>query len=231
MESLKRYRKFYLSFKGRLNRKAYISITIKELLLLTLYSGVFIALPNLTNQEIGKFITILSLIIMGIMFVVITATIVASQITSVVKRIHDLDFSGYWILLIFFLEIIFNWVLTFITIPLLVIIILFIGLVIFFIYFIGVFFIRGTKGENKYGPDPLQEGKLHIPQLSKSILLPIIGLPIICLVASLSTLFIEKGFNEGWEGIKKGYSEEWKRTKKEMKNLIKEGLEEDMEQQ
>lgn len=47
-----------------------------------------------------------------------------------VRRLHDLDKSGWWLLLIF--------------IPL-------IGIIILIIWFVG----RGTEGANRFGPDPL----------------------------------------------------------------------------
>lgn len=49
-----------------------------------------------------------------------------------VRRLHDLDKSGWWVLLWF--------------IPL-------IGAVVLIIWFVG----RGTPGENRFGPDPLND--------------------------------------------------------------------------
>ena len=79
----------------------------------------------------------------------------------------------------------------------------FVQLFIIFGGIICLYFLKGTKGDNKYGPDPLQKGNLHIPKLSKKVLLWIIGLPVICLITLSSTIIIKKGFKGGLEEVQK----------------------------
>ena len=209
MKSIREYFKFYNSFKGRINRKTYILILLKETFVLLLYTGGFFISATAVEHIESKVVIAPFLIIMGIMFFVISIVIAVSQITSLVKRLHDLNFSGYWVLLIFFLEIVLSLILELseisgIQLPLLVeIIVSIMAVILFLVGFIGLFFIKGTKGDNKYGPDPLQEGNLNIPKLSKSALMLLVGLPVIFLFSSLSMFVIKKGFKGGLEEIQK----------------------------
>ena len=68
MKSLRRYLKYHTSFKGRLNRKAYIVITIKDTLAIFLYTCAFmVCLAFFEESETDKSITnILILVTMGI---------------------------------------------------------------------------------------------------------------------------------------------------------------------
>lgn len=59
-----------------------------------------------------------------------------------VRRLHDTDRSGFWLLLIFF--------------PL-------IGSIILLIFFI----MSGTRGSNRFGPDPIEVGEPELAQRSR----------------------------------------------------------------
>ena len=113
MKSIREYFKFHSSFKGRFSRKAYISITLKETLLLVLYLSnikcVAAVSSTLENLVIGRFIVVLITII----FFSICISIYVSQSACIVKRLHDLNLSGYWFLLASFLTgvfvLVFGW--------------------------------------------------------------------------------------------------------------------------
>ena len=210
MESLKQYFKFHSSFKGRMNRKAYIFISVKEILLLFLYIPVLVvAIFALMNQEISKFITVPILMIIGIILFVIVVTGIVLQTTCLVKRTHDLNLSGYWVLLVVCLEIVLNIIFelvdsSVIQVSFLVeILLLLIALVMFLGWFIGCLFIRGTKGDNKYGPDPLEKGNLHIPRLSRLVLKLLIFLPVICFISLTSIIVFKTGVSGGLENMQK----------------------------
>ena len=237
MKSIREYFKFHNSFKGRINRKAYIVNLIKELFVLLLYTGsFFMSVVSMEHLE-SKVVVVPCLIIMGIMFFIVCITTATSQITSLVKRLQDLNFSSYWILLIFFLQIALNVILrlidaSIIQVPFLVeIIILLTALILFLVCFIYLFCIKGTKGDNKYGPDPLQEGNLNIPKLSKKVLLLVIGLPVISLIALSSIVVIKKGVKGGLEEMQKTLEEagtaieERQIEKKEQGEFLKKKLE------
>ena len=190
---------------------------------------------------------------MALIFFAICIFLYVSQMTCIVKRLHDRDLSGYWLLLasilagvsisIFklnetteqspflvemitsfvFLTVFLYWFLlsfllagvfdimfgrdiTTMTTQLPLTVEVIFGLMLLFILLgsvIYLFFLKGTKGDNKYGPDPLQEGNLHVPKLSKKVLLLVVGLPTIYLVILSPIIVIKKGFKGGLEEIKK----------------------------
>jgi uncharacterized membrane protein YhaH (DUF805 family) len=61
---------------------------------------------------------------------IVTLAILAPSICAAIRRMHDKDKSGWWLLILF--------------VPL-------IGL----LYILYLFVTRGTEGDNRFGPDPL----------------------------------------------------------------------------
>ena len=211
IQSIREFFKFHSSFKGRINRRVYISITIKEILLILLYVSVFaVAMIALMDQDISKFITVPILTITVIMLFVIGITGMVSQITCWVKRVHDLNLPGYWVLFIICLDVVLNIIFelidsSVIQLPLLLeILLILVAFVAFLVSFICLFFLKGTKGDNRYGPDPLQEGSLRIPRLSKSVLTLLIVLPVLFLIALTSVIIFKGGVSGGLEDMQKG---------------------------
>ena len=237
MNSLKQYFKFHFSFRGRLNRKAYILIILKELLLIFLFAfALGVGIPALEHIEINKSIITLVIIILASAFFPVIISVSVSQLTCIVKRLHDLNLSGYWLLLVGSLSFVGNVILelielSVISLPFVIeMVVALLSLIIGLGSIIYLLFIRGTKGDNKYGPDPLQTGNLNTPQLSKSMLLLITVPAIVVLFVSLSMVFIKKGFKEGLETAQKEVEEgkieikkrraEKKRQAEQLKKLL-----------
>lgn len=114
----------FFSFKGRLNRESYILRSIAIILTLTILAaatgwGILGGL-TLSSPEIAIF----SMVLFFVMYVIL----LVSEVSLGVRRFHDLNKSGWYVLLCI--------------------------LVIPSIYII---FAEGTKGANKYGPDPLEQ--------------------------------------------------------------------------
>ena len=114
----------FFTFKGRLNRQAYI------------FRGLFLSLT------LGFIETVLTLCadenVMGVLDIFMLLIALACSILSFwaglalnVRRLHDLDKSGWWLLVM--------------CIP-------------FVNFFLGIYilFFKGTKGRNQYGDDPLE---------------------------------------------------------------------------
>ena len=166
MNSLKQYFKFHFSFRGRLNRKAYILIILKELLLIFLFAfALGVGIPALEHIEINKSIITLVIIILASAFFPVIISVSVSQLTCIVKRLHDLNLSGYWLLLVGSLSFVGNVILelielSVISLPFVIeMVVALLSLIIGLGSIICLLFIRGTKGDNKYGPDPLQTRK------------------------------------------------------------------------
>ncbi|MDL2281077.1 DUF805 domain-containing protein [Selenomonadales bacterium OttesenSCG-928-I06] len=139
----------YFSFTGRLNRQPYffrnLSLVLANLIitfcfLLCLgYLGIGLSLDSdPISVFTAIFSTVLGLAIFFISFI-FGIIITISQISLSVRRLHDLNYSGWWILGIYLIFMI----------P--------------FVQFLGPIAIillvclKGTTGRNKYGEDPLVE--------------------------------------------------------------------------
>ena len=109
--------KMFFSLDGRLNRKPYFFGNLA----LALISGVF---GTIMETSTSTLISILGFII-GIVAII-------GSISLMVKRLHDLDKGGLWVLLA--------------VIP-----------IVNFFFGIYLLFFKGTDGYNQYGEDPLTD--------------------------------------------------------------------------
>lgn len=66
----------------------------------------------------------------GLLAPLASLALLLPAITASVRRLHDRDMSGWWMLIVFF--------------P-----------ILGFIALIVIFVMKGTEGENRFGPDPL----------------------------------------------------------------------------
>lgn len=127
----------FFSTKGRLNRKRYF------------LRGLALALPNF----LGFFLIFLAdakttpdnniFVLLGLLGFAIVLVGMISSVTLLIRRLHDLDKSGWWAIPLWILSII-SWtprfqILSIVSMP-------------FFLY---ILFKRGTVGSNQYGLDPL----------------------------------------------------------------------------
>lgn len=115
----------------RLNRLRYFGYTLLGSLIFVLASVVLFAFVNtlMAGSENDSLRSILNFVIY---FFVLLVPGIYFPITIGTKRLHDLGYSGWWIIVIF--------------VPLLNIV-------------LGIYllFWKGEKGKNKYGPDPLEQ--------------------------------------------------------------------------
>lgn len=116
------FKELFFTSKGRLNRKSYIYRSIFLSLVLSVIQAVLTFASN-TICALELLFAVL-LLVSGIFGVV-------ASIMMLARRLHDLDLSGWWMLLL--------------CVPLINL--------FFAIYF---YFFKGTEGPNQYGDDPLQ---------------------------------------------------------------------------
>jgi uncharacterized membrane protein YhaH (DUF805 family) len=126
------------SFQGRINRAKYWIATVT-------YISVTIALVGL--GFFFRFDTIF-FIIAAIVFIAMTV----SGIAVGLKRLHDRDMSGWWLLVFYLLPALLDSIGRGLGIP---IIFSVAGAVISVWALVVLGFLRGTAGTNQYGPDPL----------------------------------------------------------------------------
>ena len=125
------------SFSGRINRAKYWIATIT-------YVSVIIALVGL-----GFFFRfdIIFFVIAALVFIAMTVSGVAVGL----KRLHDRDMSGWWLLVFYLLPVVLDGIGR----QLGNTIILSLGSAMSVWALIVLGFLRGTPGANQYGPDPL----------------------------------------------------------------------------
>ncbi|MDL2281081.1 DUF805 domain-containing protein [Selenomonadales bacterium OttesenSCG-928-I06] len=150
----------YFTFKGRLNREAFLIrcsvLYVLGLILGALFvSGVLIV--NISAFESDTLAGMLSHILSSAigLFLLSTATVffmilIISGLTLAIRRLHDLNLSSSWFLV---------WLALFFS-PLAPMFGFLAKAALFslaIITFISLFCLKGTKGVNKYGSNPLDE--------------------------------------------------------------------------
>lgn len=116
------FKELFFTSKGRLNRKSYIYRSIFLSLVLFVVQGVLTFAAN----TIGALELLFAVVAFGF-----SLFDFVSNIMMGVRRLHDLDLSGWWMLLL--------------CVPL-----------INLFFAIYIYFFKGTEGPNQYGEDPLQ---------------------------------------------------------------------------
>jgi uncharacterized membrane protein YhaH (DUF805 family) len=140
------YARLWFSFRGRLNRAKYWLVTLVNLSVLFVLFFIGFATGSWTAFTIA-----------GITFI----PVVVSGFAIAVRRLHDRDKSAWWLLLFYALPAVLHGVrdelvkiqettafyLAFACIVL--------SAIISIWALVELGFLRGTSGENRYGPDPL----------------------------------------------------------------------------
>lgn len=117
------FKELFFTSAGRLNRKSYIYRNF----FLSLVLGIIQLILELATAAIEALE-----LLFAVMILVLCIFGFVASIMMLARRLHDLDKSGWWMLLLF--------------VPLVNI--------LFYIY---ILFFKGTEGPNQYGEDPLQQ--------------------------------------------------------------------------
>ncbi len=131
--------KKYFQFSGRANRKEYIVFTV-FFFLLCKFLELFV-FSDLVNSDIRSmnFYEIESYIYIALFFVLF---LFIPSLSITVRRLHDLNFNGWWLLFIYLLTMLY--------------IIFFKQYIFLFGYIIDtpLLIFKGTSGTNKYAEEP-----------------------------------------------------------------------------
>lgn len=127
----------YAVFRGRASRSEFWWFNITLTLVAIILDTVSRLFPVSSTPE---------MIFLGISLLIYLATLLP-VLAVTVRRLHDRDFSGWWLLLVL--------------IPLL-------GWLVLFIFMV----LRGTEGENRFGPSPLLAPSQSPPQAPSQATVP-----------------------------------------------------------
>lgn len=127
------FKELWFSYEGRITRSDYL---------------LFLMLPIIILMAIGQVIGGGAASLIGLL-------VIWPSWVGTMKRYHDLDTSGWWVFILFVMEIIalvlyeLGFHLLIVAVPSLICI----------WQYILLFFKKGTTGANDFGPDPLKEDK------------------------------------------------------------------------
>lgn len=137
---------FLFSFRGRISRLYFLVGALGVPLLVSLLTLLVISLFSWW-EPLPEWVGALGTILM----IIVGLAVMVSIISFWVRRLHDLNFSGWWILAIWIYGFALDWASTmvldqkalFYTISALT-----------WLPFLLLLFVRGTKGANRFGVDP-----------------------------------------------------------------------------
>ena len=145
----------YFRFSGRLNRQRYwlrtlalFGIMFAAIFLLGLLGG---GLDSLTTGATGGTGVTIAIVVGLLIYAAVFVVSLAIQ----VRRLHDRDKSGWWLLFFLVVPGVISGAAGATGNETIALIGTLIGLAISIWYFVELGFLRGTDGPNRFGPDPL----------------------------------------------------------------------------
>ena len=182
MSFLIKYVYFCLSFKGRLNRKSFALFNLELFGIVASIVAFCFSIGVIMigfKAEEGKIFMVMAL---GAAFIIGGFIVCIAGSSAIIRRLHDLNLSGWWILLLLPLyfdgsraiKILPAFAKGVKTSPAVDLIIAVVGFIMMIGLAFVLWFIKGTRGENQYGPDLLQMEKSYVPRIPKEVLLTLI---------------------------------------------------------
>ena len=112
------------------------------------------------NVAIMTVLTVVALVgnapALWIVFIIAILVLVVSSVAVSIRRLHDRGKSGWWVLVFIFVPGLLNGVGSRLDDPVPMMILSLAGLAISIWALVELGFLRGTQGDNAYGPDPLR---------------------------------------------------------------------------
>ena len=133
--------RLWFGFSGRANRAKYWLVAAVNLAIIAVLTAVAIVgdAPAL-----------------WIVFFIVLLVLVVSSVAVSIRRLHDRGKSGWWVLVFIFVPGLLNGVGSRLGDPVPMIILSLAGFAISIWALVELGFLRGTQGDNAYGPDPLR---------------------------------------------------------------------------
>jgi uncharacterized membrane protein YhaH (DUF805 family) len=149
-------RSFLFGFEGRINRAKYWLVALASLIveMVILMQSLFVLADSLSNADPAAIATLLPILFYAIAYP-LYAVVTWIYAATTIKRLHDRNRSGWWIIPFCGLPVLLPEVAGWLGQSYLA---LFLGIVAFVLSIWSVvetFWLRGTRGPNRFGPDPL----------------------------------------------------------------------------
>jgi uncharacterized membrane protein YhaH (DUF805 family) len=161
---------FLFSFEGRINRAKYWLVALAFLIGETfiLMQSLFVLANSLSNADPATIATLIPRLFYAIAYP-LYAVVTWICATTTIKRLHDRNRSGWWIIPFGVLPVLLPEVAGWVGQSYLA---LFLGTVAFVLSIWSVvetFCLRGTRGPNRFGPDPLAAANSNIHSVSPTL--------------------------------------------------------------
>jgi uncharacterized membrane protein YhaH (DUF805 family) len=145
-------------FSGRINRAKYWLAAVFWTVVFILLVGIILVIigrgsSDFSGDDIGAVIASLGLGIL--LFVVVLIPMLVSWLAVGIKRLHDRDRSGWWIVLFYFVPAVLDGIGRSSQSDIIALVLSLAGFGIAIWGLVELGFLRGTVGPNRYGPDPL----------------------------------------------------------------------------
>jgi uncharacterized membrane protein YhaH (DUF805 family) len=148
----------FFSFRGRLNRQPYWLRTLALIGIMLLGVMVAFALLGVGFAELqGGFPSLAGLGIVAIVMGVLYVILVVASLSLAVRRLHDRNKPGWWVLVFFVLPSVLQGMGGQTGDAATVLQLAASAISIWALVELG--FLRGTAGPNRFGPDPLEAGR------------------------------------------------------------------------
>jgi uncharacterized membrane protein YhaH (DUF805 family) len=160
---------FFFGFAGRINRARYWRVMLLNFVCLMIFMIVVpLSIGGSFYDADPKWAKPLTLALlagtMGPVFIISTWCFAAISI----KRLHDRDKSGWWMAVFFIVPSLLGKLSDRLDAPTLAFILSGIGLGLSVWCFVEIFCLKGSKGPNRFGSDPLAKGNMSIGAVSRA---------------------------------------------------------------
>jgi uncharacterized membrane protein YhaH (DUF805 family) len=143
----------FFRFNGRINRaKFWLASLVYTTIMIALVAAFIVSIGEFDKDRIGEMVgtSLLFIAIGGVVFLIM----VWSSFATAIKRLHDRNKSGWWMLLFWVLPSIIGIAADSIS-GIGSFVLNAVSIVLSIWGFVEVGCLRGTQGPNEYGPDPL----------------------------------------------------------------------------
>ena len=133
--------RLWFGFRGRANRAKWWLVTALNVVIIAVFTGVAVAVDSVALWSV---------------FVIALLVVWVSSVAIAIKRLHDRGKSGWWVLVFIFAPGLLQGIGTRLGDPVSLMVLGVASLAISIWALVELGFLRGTPGDNAYGPDPLR---------------------------------------------------------------------------